>query len=122
MTSGRSWTVGVAGAYWMSCISSFSYTTAPGVVARLRPTSKTFSSVVETRPLCASSIRFSTPFVKLSPRVSRASLIASGLVATKLAGLSASIIWRAAKRIRSFASGSASIASTQSRRNAALIS
>ena len=39
ISSGRLSTVGVDGAYWMSCISSFWKITLPGVIARLRPTS-----------------------------------------------------------------------------------
>ena len=42
--SGRLSTVAVDGAYWMSCISSFSKITLPGVSARLRPTSNILES------------------------------------------------------------------------------
>ena len=54
ISSGRSCTSTVLGAYWISWISSFSNTTLPGVVARLRPTSKAVSSVVEMRPFAKS--------------------------------------------------------------------
>ena len=44
ISSGRLSTVAVDGAYWMSCISSFSKITLPGVSARLRPTSNILGS------------------------------------------------------------------------------
>src|SRR3989441_9611494 len=80
ITSGRAATWAVVGAYWISWISSFSYTTCPGVTARLRPTSKAWSSVWLMRPFCTSPIRFARPRVRLSPRLSSACCIASGLV------------------------------------------
>ena len=48
ISSGRSCTVSVAGRYWINCINSFSNTTAPGVIARLCPTSNARSSVIDT--------------------------------------------------------------------------
>ena len=48
---GRSWTLAVSGLYSISWNSSFSNTTAPSVVATLRPTSNTLSSVCDTWPL-----------------------------------------------------------------------
>ena len=94
INSGRLRTCAVAGAYWISWISSFSYTTLPGVTARLRPTSNADSSVMDTRPCSTSSIRCRMPACRLSPLVASASCSASGLVAAKLAGLMASISWR----------------------------
>ena len=94
ISSGRLRTFAVAGWYWISWISSFSNTTSPAVTARLRPTSNADSSLMDTRPSSTSSIRWRMPVCKLSPWVSSASCSASGLVAAKLAGLMASIIWR----------------------------
>ncbi len=81
----------VCGAYWISWISSFSKTTVPGVVARLRPTSKADSSTRVIRPFCRSSIKFFMPSVRLAERVSIALRITSGLVAGKFDGLIASM-------------------------------
>jgi hypothetical protein len=71
MTSGRSRTLSLSGLYWMTWISSFSKIKAPGVITRLAPTAKAFSSVIEMRPLPMSSIRFLIPVARLSPPVSR---------------------------------------------------
>ncbi len=94
MRRGRSRTVAVAGAYWMSCISSFSKITAPGVVAMSFPTSYAVSSVDETRPLARSSKNRFMPCMRLCPPVSIATCIASGLVTRKFDGLIASTNWR----------------------------
>ena len=74
ITNGRFATLSVSGEYWISCMTSFSKTTAPGVMARLRPTSKADSSVIEMRPFSRSPIRFLMPCVMLSPCVSSALL------------------------------------------------
>ena len=121
ITSGRLKTVGVTGLYWMSWISSFSKITAPSVTARFLPTSNIDSSVVEMRPLWTSSRSKRIPWARLSPPVSSASLSASGLVAAKFAGLIASENWRAMKRRRCLARGSASRASIQSDRKRELM-
>ena len=84
ITSGRSCTLAVLGAYWMSCISSFSKTTLPGLVATLRPTSKAVSSVIETRPLAKSCRNRRMPSTRLAPPLSSAVCIASGLVARRV--------------------------------------
>ena len=76
---------------------------APGRAPRLRPTSKRASSLWLMRFFCTSPSRLARPRVRLSPCVAIAWRSASGLVAAKLAGLSASIHCRAAKRSRSFA-------------------
>ena len=110
-----------AGSYWMSCITSFSNTTAPGETAMLRPSSKADSSVVEMRPRATSSTICFRPRFSVSPPDSTAMRIASGLVAAKFAGLIASTIWRAAKRARSRWRSSASSASTLASMNSALI-
>ena len=80
-TSGNAPASGVSGAYWINCITSFSYTTAPSVVAMLRPISKTDSSVIEMRPFPKSPIRLLIPSVMLRPSLSSATLMNSGLVA-----------------------------------------
>jgi hypothetical protein len=85
----------VSGAYWINWNSSFSKTTEPFDTATLRPTSKALSSVIEMRPRFRSSSRFAKPARMLSPCVSIAVFIASGLVAGKLAGLIESMNWRA---------------------------
>ncbi len=48
-------------AYWMSWISSFWKMTFPGVTARLPPTSKAASSVIDTRPFARSSVNRRMP-------------------------------------------------------------
>ncbi len=95
ITSGRAATLSVSGAYWINWKSSFSKTTAPFDTATLRPTSNASSSVIEMRPRFRSSRRFAKPMRMLSPCVSTAVFIASGLVAAKLAGLIESMNWRA---------------------------
>ena len=75
----------------MSWISSFWNTTVPGVVPTLRPTSNADSSVIAIRPLARSSVNRRMPSSRLAPPVSIASCSASGLVASVLAGLSASM-------------------------------
>ena len=114
ITSGRAATCAVDAWYWMSWISSFSNTTAPGVTPMLRPTSKPVSSLWLMRFFCTSPSRLARPRVRLSPWVAIAWLSAAGLVAAKFAGLSASTHCRAAKRRRSFATGSSSQLSTSS--------
>src|SRR6187551_2524390 len=64
ITSGRLCTFGVVGAYWISCISSFSKTTLPGVVARSRPTSKARSSDIEMRPFATSARNRPVPSIR----------------------------------------------------------
>jgi hypothetical protein len=90
MTSGRLCTLGVVGAYWISCISSFSNTTLPGVVARLRPTSNAWSSDIEMRPRARSAMNSRAPSTRLAPPLSSAVCSASGLVARQWPGLIAS--------------------------------
>jgi hypothetical protein len=81
-SSGRLYTVFVDGAYWMSCISSFWKTTAPGVAAMLTPSSKLDGARRSTRPwpLAASARRLDRPWTRFSPPVSSVFLTASGLV------------------------------------------
>ncbi|SAL84056.1 hypothetical protein AWB67_06580 [Caballeronia terrestris] len=95
ITSGRSATCSVSGAYWINWNSSFSNTTDPFDTATFLPTSNAFSSVMEMRPRFKSSSRFAKPVRTLSPCVSMAVFIASGLVAAKFAGLIESMNWRA---------------------------
>ena len=114
ITSGAARTRGVAGAYWMSWMMSFSNTTAPGVTARLRPTPNTDSSVCEMRPFSTSPIRLRMPRASVSPFESSACLRTSGLVAAKFAGLVMSMNWRAKKRRRCLLRASTSAASTSS--------
>ena len=90
ISSGRSCTFAVVGAYWISWIRSFSNTTLPGVVATLRPTSNAVSSVIDTRPRAKSCTNRRMPSTRLAPPLSSAVCSASGLVARQLAGLSAS--------------------------------
>ena len=68
----------------------------PGVVPTLRPTSNADSSVIAMRPLARSWVNSRRPSTRLAPPDSRASCIASGLVARVFAGLSASITWPSA--------------------------
>jgi hypothetical protein len=110
---GRSYTLEVVGLYSISCISSFSNTTAPSVVATLRPTSNWLSSVIETWPCCRSCIRFCMPLAMLSPRVSMAFFCASAFSARKLLGAEAAIHCSTAKRRRALVLGSDSAASTR---------
>ena len=93
ITKGRARTVGVVGVYWMSCITSFSYTTAPGVTAMLRPTAKADSSVCEMRPFSTSPIRFRSPCASAWPSDPSAAFTTSGLVAAKFAGHIMSTNW-----------------------------
>ena len=115
ISSGRAHTRAVRGAYWITCIRSFSKITAPGVTARFLPTWKAVSSVIDTRPLARSSKNLTMPSATLLPPVCIASCIASGLVAKKLAGLKASLNCRTAKRIWPLVFSSTGAASTQSR-------
>ena len=102
-----------AGAYWMSWISSFSYTTWPGVTARLRPTSKAVSSVWLMRPLRHVGEQVGEPAREaLAARLHAPGAGPSGLVAAKFAGLIASTHCRTAKRRRSLACASSAAPST----------
>ena len=114
ITSGRLRTRAVVGAYWMSSISSLRYTTLPGVTARLRPTSKARSSLIEMRPRCASAARFARPCARLAPSVDSARFSTSGLVATKLVGASASTncLVKNSSRCLSGSGSAASVASS----------
>ncbi len=114
ISSGRSYTFFVSGAYWRSCITSFSNTTAPGVVARFLPSSKAVSSASAMRPLPTSAKRFRRPRARLSPPVAAASFKASGLVAAKFAGEIASRYRRVKKRCFSRAWPSSAEASASS--------
>ena len=80
-SNGRSYTLAVSGLYSISWNSSFSNTTAPSVVATLRPTSKTLSSVCDTWPCWMSCHRCLQALAMLSPLVSSALRCASGLSA-----------------------------------------
>src|SRR5471032_358066 len=120
INSGRWCTCGVLGAYWISWNSGCSNTTCPGVVARLRPTSKADSSDSEIWPLFMSASILARPLVRLSPLVSISFCCASGLVARKLAGDMASMICCTAKRIFCFCWDEVSTVSTMAFRNLAL--
>ena len=96
---GSACTLAVSGLYSISWNSSFSNTTAPSLVATLRPTSKPLSSVCDMWPCSMSFHSSCMPWVMLSPLVSMALASASGLVARKLAGLAASTHCCTAKRI-----------------------
>ena len=95
----------------MSWNSSFSNTTEPTLVATLRPTSNTVSSVCDTEPLRTSFHSCVKPCVTLSPLVASAFFCASGLSAMKLAGLMASIHCCTPKRTFARVLGSPSIES-----------
>ena len=84
----------------------FAKITWPGVTARLRPTSKASSSVIEMRPLPRSATRLRMPAVMLAPCVCSAVLMNSGLVATKFEGAMASMNWRVKNFSRSRAAAS----------------
>ena len=114
ITSGRAVHLAAcAGVYWISWISSFSNTTAPGVTATLRPTSKAVSSVWLMRPLLhvAQQVREAAGQA-LAARLRCACASACGLVAAKFAGHIASIHCRTAKRARSLALRSSAALST----------
>ena len=106
---GRWCTLAVSGLYSMSWNSSFSNTTAPSLVATLRPTSNTISSVCDTGPLRRSLHSCCMPCATLSPLVSSAFFCASGFSARKLAGLIASTHCCTAKRMRALVLASPSI-------------
>ena len=118
-SSGRVPTVAVLGAYWISSITSLRYTTAPGDVPTLRPTSNALSSVIEIVPLPRSATKFSMPSRRLSPRDSRSFSWASGFVDRKFAGDRASTHCWVKKRIRSRVFASPSTASAILRMNSA---
>ena len=83
-------TVSVDGEYWMSCISSFSNTTLPGVSARLRPISNLLASdwrnFSSPWPASMSSVSIFMPRTRFSPFDASVSRRTSGLVNTKLEG------------------------------------
>ena len=76
---GRQDKINVLGLYSISWMSSFSKTTAPSVVATLRPTSNWLSSVCDTWPCWMSCHRCFRPWAIDSPFVSSALRCASGL-------------------------------------------
>jgi hypothetical protein len=81
ISSGRSATLAVSGLYSISWNSSSSKTTAPSVVATLRPTSNCVVSVWDTCPWRRSFHRSCMPWTMLWPPVSSALRWASGLKA-----------------------------------------
>ena len=85
-------TSGVCGAYWMSSIRSFLYTTFPGVAARFLPTWNGRRSTWLGRPslFTRSSTKLTAPATTLPPPVSKARFSAAGLVARKFVGATAS--------------------------------
>ena len=113
MSRGRSYTLAVSGLYSSSWNSSFSNTTAPSVVATLRPTSKRLSSVIEICPWPRSCSRLATPLAMLSPCVSRAFCCASALNTRKLLGAMAASHCSTLKRMRARVLSSACTASTR---------
>ncbi len=90
ISSGRSRTLSVVGVYWMSCRSSFWKTTLPGVVARLRPSSKALGSVwlifIRSPDRFRSSASRLAPFSRLRAFDAIVSRSTSGLVARKFVG------------------------------------
>ncbi len=118
--NGRSYTLAVVGLYSISWIRSFWNTTAPSVVATLRPTSNWLSSVIETWPCWMSCSRFCRPRAMLSPRVSIAFCWASALSTRKLLGAEAAIHCSTAKRSRALVLASVSTASTRPSMRAAV--
>ena len=91
-TSGRACTVSVVGAYWMSSMSSFRYTTEPLLAATLTPTVNAFLSTSAGRPLLsrASSMTLRAPRCRFCPPVFIVSSITAGLRNGKFVGLIAS--------------------------------
>ncbi|AID82359.1 hypothetical protein P797_02205 [Pseudomonas aeruginosa VRFPA04] len=71
-----------SGLYWISSSTSLRNTTAPCVVARLRPISKAvLFTWLGMPPLCTrSSSRWRTPLSRLIPPVLNSSFTASGLI------------------------------------------
>ena len=102
--SGR--TSAVVGAYWINSMRSLRKTTLPGVVARLRPTSKGCgpSGALPVRRMM-SSARLRAPRIRFSPRSARVAAITSGLVSAKLDGAVQSEIMPATNAIRFSCSG-----------------
>jgi len=91
MSSGSSRTCDVAGAYWISSISSLRNTTLPSVSAMFSPILKT-SSPFNLSPRASrtrSSASSDAPAAKLAPAVRQVASRTVGLVQAKLAGASA---------------------------------
>ena len=86
ISSGRSCTFAVSGLYSSSWNNSFSNTTVPSVVATLRPTSNTLSSVCDSGPAACRPAGAACRAAMLSPWVSIAFFCASGLSGEEVAG------------------------------------
>ena len=83
----------MAGWYWMSSNCSHAYTTAPGVTARSRPTSKASAATIDgTRGGAARSVASArTPRTALPPPLSTRAFQAAGLSSGLLLGAAAAI-------------------------------
>ncbi len=116
-TRGRSPTVSVAGAYWISSITASRWTTAPGVAATLAPMSKGRGSTWDGMPplLTRSRARFRSPLTRFWPRVWIVRLMAAGLPARVFVGAAASVSSDSAKSARSAVGRSRSDRSTSVR-------
>src|SRR5271154_771898 len=117
ISSGRSDTVSVTGAYCRTSPTGSRATTAPEVVARSRPTSNAPGSTIEGIPPLwrTSETKLRVPRRRLAPPVSKACLIADGLLARKFVGAAALVRMFAAKRARATLASRSSPAPRSSR-------
>jgi hypothetical protein len=96
--TGRPYTSSVVGVYWRTSATSSLATTAPGVTARSRPTSKAPGSVIDGIPPLwrTSRTKLRAPRARLMPPVSKARLRAAGLLIRKFVGAAALVTMVAA--------------------------
>ncbi len=99
ISTGCAWTVGVAGVYCSSSIRSLRSTTLPGVTASSWPGRNVTPSCggLPAAPASRSRHQSVTPPARFAPPVSTVRLSTSGLVQTKLVGLTTSSACRAVK-------------------------
>jgi hypothetical protein len=114
ISSGISRTRSVCGRYWISSSTSVRRTTAPGVTAMVRPTSKgDLSTISGIRGGAAMSRRkASPPRARFSPPLSMAAFAEAGFSSGTLLGDSASTRFSRTNRIRSSSRQSRSASST----------
>src|SRR4028118_1728527 len=83
---GISRTLSVVGSYWISSMSSFLYTTLPGVIARFSPGWKAVASVMFILPSSRSASKFLAPSARPAPPASKAPLPAPGVGGAQFPG------------------------------------
>ena len=115
MSSGHCLTFSRCGTYWMSSSTSERKTTAPGVVARVWPTSNASgSTMLGTRgAVTLSRTRFRSPDSTLPPPVSIAAFHATGLISGLLLGAMASKTFSRTKLTRSLSRQPSSASATR---------